>query len=169
MNRQKEAKLKRDAEIETIDKNGLKECIICNERRDLTFFAKHSTSIDGYKYECTICTGYKVTENKIDITKEKKCSKCHEIKSVEEYSNSNGRYHQYCKPCNKLVCAEYRQKNKNKITEIPKEIISKVCNSCKIDKEFIFFGKNVACKFGYEGQCKDCVNTRRREQRKNKK
>lgn len=39
----------------------------------------------------------------------------------------------------------------------------KTCNKCKKDKQLAEFDKNLECKFGVSGICKECKNTRLRE------
>lgn len=52
----------------------------------------------------------------------KKCIRCEEIKTVDNFSISKqGYYHSYCRSCSSILFKQYREKNKDKLREKQKE------------------------------------------------
>lgn len=100
-------------------------------------------------------------ENKPKKIKKKKCSICHEIKPITEFSN-NGKFHLrvYCKKCQKGIANQYYQKikirNKDKV---PYNNTFKRCPKCgklkKRTKEN--WNKQDIRKDGLRSYCKKCV------------
>jgi len=95
----------------------------------------------------------------------KKCSKCKEEKSYDEFykdkRRKDGFYHR-CKICTSEANKNSRNKNKDKAKEDNKkwrednEINKKKCSKCKVIKKIEYFHKNNYKKDGYSSQCVIC-------------
>lgn len=95
--------------------------------------------------------------------KQKTCSKCGELKSLDNYSlSSKGigkgkKYHSRCK-----VCVAARQRLRSRGTEaykrrfIPSDGITKICSRCKVEKDVGLFRIDVARSDGYSCVCILC-------------
>lgn len=81
------------------------------------------------------------------------CSKCHETKKVHQFSvdkkRSSGLY-PWCKSC----FAGYQKEQRLK--RVPKQIQTKYCPKCKIDKDASEFTKNKHQHDGLFPYCRDC-------------
>lgn len=111
-----------------------------------------------------------IKENKkrggFDVTvKEKKCSKCREIKNIDDFSysiNQKDGFNHTCKVCSNIQNKIFNEIYKNKIDKTSR--ISKICFKCKIEKEITLFPKETKSPDGYSYKCKKChiQNTKER-------
>jgi hypothetical protein len=88
---------------------------------------------------------------------EKKCTKCKEVKSLDEFckdkSKKSGKSSR-CKTCYKLYYEKNIKKDNEEYTlEIPNE---KICNKCKVVKILDSFYNNKKGKYGKNPTCKLC-------------
>jgi hypothetical protein len=102
---------------------------------------------------------------------EKKCTKCGEVKSLDEFNKrkySKDGKQQRCKICQK----EYRDSNKS-ILELTKIFYQnkglRICNKCEIVKSLSDFGNETKTKDGKRRICKCCTNEKRKIYEKNNK
>jgi hypothetical protein len=95
----------------------------------------------------------------------KKCSKCKEEKSYDEFYKDKRRkdgFYYRCKICTSEANKNSRNKNKDKVKEDNKkwrednEINKKKCSKCKVIKKIEYFHKNNYKKDGYSSQCVIC-------------
>ena len=111
-----------------------KECNICHEIKPVSEFSKSKTAIDGLQLKCKECSKKYRQENKNRIKGEKniiqriydeegnliskECSRCHEIKPVNEFNKCKSKADGFqitCKECLKKYKQGYYQENKDKI------------------------------------------------------
>jgi 5-methylcytosine-specific restriction endonuclease McrA len=98
----------------------------------------------------------------------KQCAKCHKVKPVSEFNNSNdhrGGFSAHCKKCNSDYSKEWREKNRKN----PKQRVEKECATCHSIKNITEFHKQTTSYDGHCFECKDCANARKREWSKNNK
>lgn len=108
--------------------------------------------------------------NEIPLDKEqlcilgtKKCSKCHQIKTVDKFTarkDSKDGFNGVCKECVKAKKQAKKQVkerfNETKIVDIKKD--TKVCSKCGVRKpKEEGFHKRKDSKDGYRGVCKECL------------
>ena len=104
---------------------------------------------------------------------EKKCSRCEEVKPIENFGKrkvSKDGYSGLCKNCRNddSSKSKFRKKNNIKIIKEKIEINEKVCSRCNENKSIENFGKRKVSKDGYYGLCKICRNVDCRKSKKNK-
>lgn len=86
----------------------------------------------------------------------KVCCTCKVEKELSEFNKNKSTkdgYQLNCNECHKKSNDKYRLKN----TEMVKEVDTKVCSSCKIEKDAAEFNKRNGSKDGLGTICKDCV------------
>jgi len=97
------------------------------------------------------------------IINSKVCGRCKEDKSFSQFSKHKG-----CKfglnPVCK-TCESERQKQRQPIalTLEEKNVITKVCTVCNIEKNLYEFNKKKSGKFGLTSECKTCISERQKQ------
>lgn len=62
----------------------------------------------------------KDTENVVSVDLQKKCAKCQEVKSLNNFHKQSSRFdglNPYCKICIKILCQKWYSKNKEKVAK----------------------------------------------------
>jgi len=146
----------------------LKKCTCCKEEKELGCFSIYKRQEGKYNTVCKKCIvdkgrkqkqkirEYNLKNGFVDIA-EKKCTKCGEVKSIENFSLSlreiSGRRTQ-CKDCvNIQEKCRYRDLDKDNII-IPEY---KICNKCKESKKIDEFTKNSFRKDLHSSTCIKCT------------
>lgn len=115
-----------------------KTCRICKEEKSLRDFPKRIDSKDGVRTECKECLKY--------------------LKSnVWDSHDKEG-------------CEKRKKNNRNKYTHewyAKHPTITKICSSCNKEKSLIEFGKGLLGLYGKRSDCKECVNSKSSEYKKN--
>lgn len=87
---------------------------------------------------------------------EKKCSRCKQVKPLEEFcknrSTKDG-YYSYCRTCNKKIYKSLKMQRFN----YSNTLSTKVCRKCHIEKPVSEFNKNIRTADGYHSYCKSCM------------
>lgn len=99
----------------------------------------------------------------------KTCSICKIDKDLEDFyprSKKDTAKKSKCKKCSNLIRAEYKRRKPKPIKE-KKIITNKQCLVCKTIKESTEFRKKKDNTCGFGSTCKECLNTKRREEYKN--
>lgn len=150
-----------------------KECQRCHQFKPLSEFSKNKNKKDGYSYLCKECTAKRLkkytkkwaeerTQRK-DISTEKECHGCHQVKPITEFSQYMGSkdgFDHLCKECKAKKQKEHIlrwEKERAKRIDLPKE---KECKSCHKIKPISEFGKDKHRKDGLYHVCKECKNKR---------
>ena len=105
-----------------------KKCTYCEIEKNLTEFSIKRNGLFGRNSNCKNCIKLKseIRKNinsekrKINIVIEKECSKCKEIKSIDNFAkdiNKSDGFYSSCKICNQEYVKNYRNNNKAKIAE----------------------------------------------------
>jgi hypothetical protein len=89
----------------------------------------------------------------------KTCTKCSGEKELSEYYINNKAKDGYTARCIKCQC------RKRKISD--EDLISKICNTCKIRKELFEFSKG-DCRLGCKNKCKECDSISKKIYRDNR-
>ena len=107
------------------------------------------------------------------MTEEVKTKVCTKCGAEKEYSffypeKNRNRLSSICRTCDCLRKKKYyrekadrRQKEKAEAEYV--EITTKICNTCKLEKEFSEFSKSKTGKFKHSSICKDCINISQRK------
>ena len=150
-----ENKNKRQIKNPTLDDK--KACTKCNIVKQLGDFFQAKDHVDGHENRCRECVGliqtaYIEQKRETDpvIPKEKQCSHCKEVKSLDEYYTDNNlvdRKGTKCKDCVRLV--QTREKEKTDLTEY-------CCATCKTTKPIDEFHKLERSITGHKYSCKSC-------------
>lgn len=140
-----------------------KECITCEEVKEITEYHKKKTSSDGFRGECKVCTRARNNRNrslkpsnlisKIDKT----CSSCNTLKTYSEFyvcGTSTDGLRGICKEC-------VKSNEKKKNYEV--SVTVKKCSSCRSLKESSEFNKSSRSKDGLRPKCNDCCGTVRKK------
>lgn len=106
------------------------------------------------------------------IGETKKCAKCQEEKSKDDFGKDKNRTDGlscYCKPCKSAKTKEYgrkiREKKENSETIIPSEIQEKKCTKCEELLPLENFHAKTGSKDEKQPICKKCVNEAKKESR----
>lgn len=140
-------------------------CNKCGVEKSVNLFYREKRKKSGYNPTCKDCLcQYKKdliekNQKKNSFVKEKVCTKCNTLKSVNEFHRQalgeGGRSSQ-CKECTKKYDLGRSEKNKlERVTE--KECTS--CGEIKPSSEFYLCPHH---KYGISSSCKECINTRNR-------
>jgi len=98
--------------------------------------------------------------------KTKVCSKCKEVKGVEEFGvdkSMKAGISSACKQCKNLAVMKSKKNNKEKnlISLSNEPLGTKKCGCCKKERRYCFFGRDVVTYDGYRSQCKKCLNKKK--------
>lgn len=111
-------------------------------------------------------------EQAIDRTHAKRCSACHRVKSLAEFSKnraSRDGHRPYCKPCDQGVkrAARARQREAKGLSPRLDPSIDRTkekrCSRCRAVKPLDAFGTNAATRDGHSNYCRPCESARARE------
>lgn len=152
--------------LKKYNKTMIKVCKLCEKSKILTEFVKHTTYPDGYMNRCKACENEsrnkkkaeKMKNLKVDLTKDKPCFKCNEIKNITQFGkckSSNDGHRNKCKDC--VNKEQIEKKNNRKVSEITE----KTCISCKELKDITEFNTNRSYKDTFESDCRVCFNERK--------
>ena len=130
--------------------HGTKLCKKCLKNKDVKFFSKDKSKIDGLQFYCKECIKNNKNNKCYDNITKKKCKICNELKQLNDFhKNSSGKYgyHNDCK-----ICRSKKRKNLNykQINE------DKKCMCCKIILSANNFYKDKSNSTGLQTYCKQC-------------
>lgn len=144
-----------------------KTCIHCKIEQDITLFEISKKKDKEYiRNVCKSCRKKQYTETRLkkselidysDTHKIKKCVVCNEDHNILEYNRNKNKkdgHHDICKKCDSVKRQQEYQERKNKI--IITNITSKVCYTCKTNKDISKFKQTSRSKDGYFQICIDC-------------
>lgn len=98
------------------------------------------------------------------------CSTCKTEKSCEMFLQTCFGYSSKCKLCISETNKKRWWKGRIDTRGIPEsEFKSRICTSCKMEKEFKFFSKHSKAKFGLCEKCKTCCSKEAKEKRRLKR
>ncbi|UCG54905.1 MAG: hypothetical protein JSV32_01405, partial [Dehalococcoidia bacterium] len=146
-----------------------KRCSKCNEVKPVAEFYPALRNKDGYCDLCKSCSK-KQTQSyhrrlaaripqEMPRIKNKRCSKCGELKSISAFSKAVGKldgYRAVCKECDSKSSVEYRRKVSNREFEEIQTIGEKRCWMCKRllpVEEFNYARSNYD---GFANHCREC-------------
>jgi hypothetical protein len=89
---------------------------------------------------------------------EKTCTKCHQIKSLDQFRIKRGYYYPSCKDCERQSGKEYRHRLNNRQSVEP--ITEKKCCDCKRILPVSNFRSTKYNKDGYQTVCRECATVR---------
>ena len=160
-----------------------KACNRCRIIKQLTEFNKQKRNKDGYLDQCKNCINnrikehYELIKDEIyhDISKNKTCNKCNQIKCVTEFHKdrkSNDGYKNQCINCRSNYQKEYSKENKDKFVENTKQYYE--ANKEKIlsnSKKYYEINKDKMLKYSkeYKEINKDRINNTKRAWDKNQR
>ncbi len=92
----------------------------------------------------------------------KKCSTCKQVKRIDDFNLNNARHDGRSGKC-RVCTSEYTQyyKEKRKLEGITKQVGSKVCARCNMEKPRTSYTKRSICHDGLNVYCKSCVRVLR--------
>lgn len=113
-----------------------KKCTYCETEKQIVDFSIKKNGLHGRNSICKTCIKLKSElrkkENlefrKINLIKEKECSKCKEVKLINNFAKDNNKsdgFYSSCKTCNKDYIKNYRNNNKEKVAESKAISVSK--------------------------------------------
>jgi hypothetical protein len=86
----------------------------------------------------------------------KECTKCHEVKPLEEFSKLRGGKRPNCRQCGRIQAKlrelRYRMEDSKKA-----DTGTKICGGCKMELPITDFGIKKCNRGGHDALCKDCA------------
>ena len=145
-----------------------KTCKGCKQEKDMSYFWNEKKTKDGKNRYCRDCVikknqirqqTYQQDLLNIKIPKTKVCTLCNQEKDISCFwniqSHKDGKSH-YCRDCRKKQDKIRQQVNHQNLLNIeaPK---TKICNTCKQEKERSCFWDEKKSKDGKNGCCSNCM------------
>jgi len=142
-----------------------KKCSKCSQILLLSHFYKDGTKTNGYCNQCKTCKNNATKERRLknknsnnEITKDKLCFSCNEIKlSTEFYKTSTNKsgLSIYCKKCNLLNNRKQISRKKD-VNIIVDDTIIKKCTVCNLEKSLNQYKINLKSNDNFSHICISC-------------